>query len=256
MGFKFLSLQSAIPLCFHLTGVPCKANDHVDDEDDDHHHHRSQRRKSRAIRVIGSDCRVRVYDKPVSVADLLRENPFHLVCRSDSFFIGQRVPTLSPAELLKRGHSYLLLPATFFHSDLSFLTLVSSLACPVITPLRPFDIKKTDSGSLQVRVSDEFLEKMVLKQEDDEKKKREVLRVCSTVELEKDYKQLVRCKSWKPKLETIKESSTESNYKRLAAGRVKIFSRIKRRKKKNKSKIKPPASAAVTASCTSTNPVD
>lgn len=109
-----------------------------------------------------------------------------------------------------------------------------------------------------MRVSDEFLEKMVLKQEDDEKKKREVLRVCSTVELEKDYKQLVRCKSkhWKPKLETIKESSTESNYKRSAAGRVKVFSRIKRRKKKNKSKIfKPAASAAVTAiSCTSTTP--
>ncbi|KAJ0973496.1 hypothetical protein J5N97_021455 [Dioscorea zingiberensis] len=195
MGIKSLTLQ-LIPWCFHLAGAPCK---------DNNNHHRS----AGAIRVIGSDCRIRIYDRSVSVAELMQENPLHLVCRSDSFFIGQRVPTLSPAEHLQPGHSYLLLPATFFHSNLSFANLASSL----VAPLRPFDIRKTDSGSLQVRVSDEFLERMAR----EEKKE---MRVCTSEDLEKDYRQLVRCKSkrWKPKLETIRESSTE----KMRAG-VKVF---------------------------------
>lgn len=78
---------------------------------------------------------------------------------------------------------------------------------------------------MQVRVSDEFLEKVA----EEEEEERRLRRVCTTQELEKDYKQLVRCKSrqWRPKLETIRESDRKRGVRALKA-----FGGIKRRKKK------------------------
>ncbi|KAM0936034.1 hypothetical protein DsansV1_C27g0199171 [Dioscorea sansibarensis] len=213
MGIKSLTLQM-IPWCFHVAGAACRDGPTTG--------------PTRTIRLIGSDGRVRIYDRSVSAAELMHEHPLHLVCRSDTFFIGQRVPALAAGDRLQPGHSYLLLPASFFHSVLSFVTLASSLAGPNPNrkaPIRPFDIKKTDSGTLQVRVSDEFLEKVA----EEEEEERRVRRVCTTEELEKDYKQLVRCKSrqWRPKLETIRESE-----RRRGVRALKGFGGIKRRKKK------------------------
>lgn len=158
------------------------------------------------VRLIGSDGRVLVYRRRVHAAELMAEHPRHLICRSDSFYIGRKVPALSESDELQPGNSYFLLPTHFFHSVLSFVTVATSLTSassgskPVI---RPFDIHKTAAGTLQIRVSDEFIEAA----ESDGEVKGKCGRVCTTEALEKDYRQLVRCRSrqWKPELETIRE---------------------------------------------------
>ncbi|XP_020591374.1 uncharacterized protein LOC110032179 [Phalaenopsis equestris] len=147
-------------------------------------------------RLIGLDGRVTVYKRRVKVGDLMKEHTCHLVCRSDSFYIGQKVPALSAAEELQLGHSYFLLPSQFFQSVLSFVTIASSLAKGGGGCLRHFDIQLTDTGRLQIRIGEKGGE---------EAKRGGV--VCTTVALEKEYEQLVGWKSrqWRPKLERIAE---------------------------------------------------
>ncbi|XP_073012965.1 uncharacterized protein [Typha latifolia] len=197
MGLKSLTLQMIPWYCFHLSGVACPSPD-----------------RREPVRLVGSDGRVQIYHRPISAAELMREHPRHLICRSDSFYIGQKVPPLSSRDLLQPGHSYFLLPSHFFHSVLSFVSLASSLLLvkgngnnnnykKAGGVLRPFEVEKSATGMLRIRVSDEFL----VEEEEEEEKGGGGLRVCSTVELEKEYEELVRCRwrQWRPKLETIRE---------------------------------------------------
>jgi PADRE domain len=218
MGLKSLSLQM-VPWCFHMvTGQEPDANSTA---------------RSEPIRLVGSDGRVVVYHRPVSAAELMKEHPCHLICRSDSFFIGQKVPALSAGERLQPGQSYFVLPSQFFHSVLSFVSLASSLLVSntqnngkKMPALRPFDIQKTAAGTLQIRVCDEFLVGKVTEEELETRG-----RVCSSAELEKEYKELC-CKvnKWRPRLDAVREGVERRK------GRGKgflVFSGFVRRRRKN-----------------------
>ncbi|KAL6003568.1 hypothetical protein ACLOJK_023800 [Asimina triloba] len=166
------------------------------------------------INLIRSDGHVTIYHSPTPASLPMRQFPKHLICDSDSFFLGQPIPALSASDTLQLGRNYFLLPSHLFQSVLSFLTLTSFAsqhhAFKSPTRRRPFDILKTASGSVQIRVSDEFIQSLMIgkehKDDDGEAGKK---RLCSTPELEKDYQMLVvggkRFKDWKPKLETIEE---------------------------------------------------
>ncbi|CAN6464569.1 unnamed protein product [Victoria cruziana] len=233
MGVKFLNLQM-LSWCFQVMGshrasclqLPADPSSPV-----------------RTVKLIRSDGVVKVYHHPVTASELMIEFPKHLICHSDSFYIGQKIPALSADEELQLGHKYFLLPKHFFQSVLSFVTLASlaSSSSKNVVGIRPFDISKTAEGSLRIRVSDEFIAKLVeegkVKEEEEGtenqtrgERQNQVHpingKVCTTAELQKDYTQLVRCRSqqWKPKLETIRES--EKKISRLG----KRFG-IKRKKK-------------------------
>ncbi|KAF9607013.1 hypothetical protein IFM89_030432 [Coptis chinensis] len=247
---KFLNLQTIIPAYWCLGNLACL--------------HQADRelirvRPRRVVKLIKWDGVVNIYHQPINASELMLQFPKHLVCHSHSFYIGQKIPPLSPNDKLQLGHSYFLLPVHFFESVLSFVTIASSFnikqlvsssspsslksgnkQAVAIANCQPFDIKKTPSGSLQIRVSDEFLSKLLEQRrqpaEGQEEEKDMTMtknnigsssssrgRICSTPELQRDYTQLVSSRSWKPKLDTIKESK-----------RRKIYSSsfgIKRRKK-------------------------
>ncbi|KAJ6800964.1 uncharacterized protein M6B38_200510 [Iris pallida] len=219
-----------LPRCFHRRRL--------------HHHEVDQSggpisppRSSRTIRLVAPDGRVQVYRRPVAASELMKEFPLHLVCHSESFLIGQKVPALSAEEQLQPGQSYFLLPTHFFHSVLSFVTVASSLVAMVTAPpaaaaerrksfVRPFDIRKTEKGMLQIRISEEVLignddeeEEEVMKEESRRGSSccKSLWRVCSSEELEKDYKQLVllgRRRERNSSLETITEHTRTSKRRR------------------------------------------
>ncbi|XP_020699840.2 uncharacterized protein LOC110112090 [Dendrobium catenatum] len=219
MGFKSLTLQM-VPMCLHVSIRP--------EEDLP----TAKPTSPATVRLILSNGRVRVFRRSLPAEELMASNPLHLVCRSDCFFIGQKVPPLAAGDLLIPGQSYFLLPSDFFSSALSFVSLVSSFSSSGASPsklllLRPFEIQKTAEGKLQLRVSDEFVERLG-EEEDGEEKKKEGM-VCTTEEMEREYRELVvRAKLWKPKLETI----SESERKRRGGGGV-GFTGIRRKEKKN-----------------------
>lgn len=233
MGIKSLSLQM-IPWCFHMGNhVSC-----VQLRPDDHEP------RVRTIKLIQSDGTVKIYHRPISVSELMLEFPKHLVCRSDSFYIGQKIPALSENAKLQLGHKYFLLPKHLFQSVLSFVTIASfassnhSRSAPVLSSsnnalimrdhsknafvkkaassnCQPFIIRKSPSGSLQIRVSDEFISNLMQEgrikdggddDDEDENSARPKGKICTTPQLQKEYSILVESRQWKPKLETIRES--------------------------------------------------
>ncbi|KAL4367684.1 hypothetical protein GQ457_05G009350 [Hibiscus cannabinus] len=210
MGFNKLLNLHTIPWCFHLLGnhISCL------------HLRRSDPPLS-TIKLIHSDGLVKIYDRPIRVSDLMTEFPKHMVCRSDSFFIGQKIPPLSVHDHLQLGHDYFLLPKRFFHSVLSFVTIASfandaqsrNAVLKKAAACRPFVIQKSSSGCLRIRVSDEFIRQLMEEGRTKEETEEESCgsntnnRVCSTPQLQKQYAQLVgSSRHWKPKLETIKET--------------------------------------------------
>ncbi|XP_042499243.1 uncharacterized protein LOC122077373 [Macadamia integrifolia] len=239
MWIKFLSLHM-IPWCFHLrvmrTNLSCL-------QQQQQQRRRRRRRRghqlkpeesvekdsSSSIKLIKLDGLVKIYHQPIHASQLMLEFPKHLVCHSESFYIGQKIPALSEEDELQPGHKYFLLPKHFFQSVLSFVTIASFAAsspsssssnsysskqaflkrAAAAASCQPFDIKRTPSGSLQIRVSDEFISKLM---EEGKTKEEGIHRnetkggVCNTPQLQKDYEQLVGYRQWKPKLETIRES--------------------------------------------------
>ncbi|XP_022773817.1 uncharacterized protein LOC111316066 [Durio zibethinus] len=211
MGIKLLN-RHTIPWCLHLLG-----------------HHISclhlQPEPVGTVKVMNTDGLVKIYDRPIHVSELMTEFPKHMVCRSDSFYIGQKIPALSKDDKLQLGHNYFLLPKQFFQSVLSFVTIASfanarspqsPLPCSSVQESRnamlkkasacqPFHIQKSSSGCLRIRVSDEFIWQLMeeggMKEDVDESWSK----VCTTPQLQKQYSQLVCSRHWKPKLETIKE---------------------------------------------------
>ncbi|OAY76673.1 hypothetical protein ACMD2_25101 [Ananas comosus] len=177
---------------------------------------------SNSIRVVGADGAVRVYECPVSAAEVMTDNPCHLVCRADAAFtIGQKVPALSAADRLLPGHSYFLLPSHFFHSVLSFVSLASSLLLaggPATATATATAAAKSPTGALQIIVCDQLLmnsDKNTMKPSAAEEKEKEMTsscgsssRVCTDEALEKEYREMVKARRerrWTPKLATIGE---------------------------------------------------
>ncbi|WCJ26695.1 hypothetical protein M5689_008495 [Euphorbia peplus] len=172
------------------------------------------------IKLIKWDGVVKIYEQPIQVSDVLMEYPKHLVCCSDSFYIGQKIPPLSLNQQLQPGHKYFLLPQHCFQIVLSFLSIASfRKSDDSLQPLlkkaascRAFDILKSPSGSLRIRVSDEFISRLM--QENEKGGEEEEEGLCTTPQLQKDYRLLVRSRHWKPKLETIRENKKEKKKKK------------------------------------------
>ncbi|CAL5338052.1 unnamed protein product [Camellia sinensis] len=236
----------------------------------------------RSIKLIRWDGVVKMYERPIQVSELMLEFPKHRVCRSDSLYIGQKIPPLSQEDQLQPGHNYFLLPIHFFQSALSFLTITSfassstSISNNTSTSSRsnnqkknaflnkakssttsncqPFHMQKTPSGSVRIRVTEEFLWKLMMgqgkiKQQEEEDEldqdqddgrvccsrsststSTSTSRVCTTAQLQKEYSQLVgysRQSCWKPKLETITES-TEKKKKKKKKKKLVAFFGVKR----------------------------
>ncbi|KAL0004769.1 hypothetical protein SO802_012330 [Lithocarpus litseifolius] len=226
---KYFNLQM-IPWCFHLMGnhVSCMQ---LQPEPEP----KPSSLPVGSIKLIKSDGLVKIYHRPIHASEVMVEFPKHLVCRSDSIYIGQKIPALSENDELQPGHKYFLLPKHFFQSVLSFVTIASfassshqqeSTSSPLISKdsrnaflkkaatCQPFDIQKTTSGCLRIRVSDEFISQLLeegkMREENEEKsdsssKATAKSVVCTTPQLQKEYQQLVGSRLWKPKLETIKE---------------------------------------------------
>jgi hypothetical protein len=241
MGFiKYFNLQMK-PRCFHLMGahVSCMQLQPEPESEPEP--------PVRTIKLIKSDGLVKIYHRPIHASELMVEFPKHLVCRSDSIYIGQKIPALSEDDQLQLGHKYFLLPKHFFQTVLSFVTVASFASSQQheSSPLQPsliskdsriaflkkaaacepFDIQKTPSGCLRIRVSDEFISQLLEQRKMREEEKSESSSssvVCTTPQLQKEYAQLVGSRLWKPKLETIKE--TEKKRKLSSFG-------MKRRKK-------------------------
>ncbi|PWA88465.1 hypothetical protein CTI12_AA119050 [Artemisia annua] len=166
-----------------------------------------------------------------------------MVCRSDSFYIGQKIPPLEQHDRLQPGHTYFLLPSHLFHSVLSFVTIASFtsssskqhqdvhvaaddskmkaafLKKAAASSCSPFDIQKTPSGTLRIRVSELFISQLMMDQASSSSKGDHLVNLdtsttlaadllCTTPQLHKEYKQLVvgSRRGWKPKLEMIKET--------------------------------------------------
>ncbi|KAE8694107.1 Gag protease polyprotein [Hibiscus syriacus] len=181
-----------------------------------HQHNHRRERPRRTLKVINCDGQVKIYDRPVHVAELLNQFPKHMICRSDSLYIGQKIPPLSRDDKLHLGHNYFLLPQQVFQTALSFVTIASFANARYSSPrlaekaaaCQPFRVEKSESGCLRIRVSDEFIRELM------EESKMKVgveescsSRVCTTPQLQKQYTLLVGSSrhNWKPKLETIKE---------------------------------------------------
>ncbi|KAK6238958.1 hypothetical protein QUC31_004427 [Theobroma cacao] len=212
MGLKLLNLHT-IPCWFHLLGnhMSCL--------------HLQPEPRLGTIKIMDSDGIVKIYDRPLHVSELMTEFPKHMICRSDSFYIGQKIPALSKDDQLQLGHRYFLLPKHFFQSVLSFVTIASfanarSPQSPVpssssrvssialvkkAATCQPFQIQKSPSGCLRIRISDEFIWQLMEEGRMKESVDESWSRVCTTPQLQKQYAQLVGSRHWKPKLETIKE---------------------------------------------------
>ncbi|XP_010249366.1 PREDICTED: uncharacterized protein LOC104591916 [Nelumbo nucifera] len=257
MGIKLFNFHM-IPWCFHLMGnyVSCVQL--------------PSETPVETIKLIKSDGLVKIYHRPINVSELMLEFPKHLVCHSDSFYIGQKIPALSENDELKLGHKYFLLPKHFFQSVLSFVTIASFASFPSQSSsssniskhefvkkaanCQPFDFQKTPSGSLQIRVSDEFISKLMIEgkikddQGEDDNHSKSKNRVCTTPQLQKDYTQLVgsRSRQWKPKLEPIRESerrklSSFSMKRRKTAHQSKGTHQIQRPEHLHVTSTKPPS---------------
>ncbi|XP_047077586.1 uncharacterized protein LOC124687902 [Lolium rigidum] len=175
-----------------------------------------EKQQQQAVRLVGCDGQVLTFRRPVTARELMQQHPQHLVCRSDALLIGEKIPAVAPADELQPGQAYFLLPDHLFHSVLSFVSLASSLLLLLSTAPaslapgaknkkqpRPFELHRTDSGTLQIKFSDDFL---VGDDATQAAEKPAVLR--GDERLEKEYEELVgygKALRWAPKLETIQE---------------------------------------------------
>lgn len=230
MGIKSYSLQMIPWYCFHMGGhISCVRQPY-----DDHAGETSGEVGSKTVKLIMADGTVKVYHRPVIAGELMMEFPKLLVCHADSFFIGKKVPPLAETDRLQLGNKYFLLPRHFFQTALTFVTIASFAAADddndkdnnddvsslkkkevvnkLLATCKAFDIQKSPAGRMQIRVSDEFISKLMeegrLKEEGDNGSSNKEEKVCTTPQLQKDYSRLVECRrsvQWRPKLETIRE---------------------------------------------------
>lgn len=164
--------------------------------------HPQEHRKT--IKLLKCDGEVRIYDRPIKAGEVMDEFPKHMVCRSDCFFIGQKIPALPQHHRLQPGHNYFLLPANAFQSNFTFSSFVR---CSSKFGAAAFQIEKTPAGSLRIKLSDEYGGQQ---QELDAAMAKTL--IITTPQLRRDYEQLVvlmRRNQWKPKLDTIAEKKSK-----------------------------------------------
>ncbi|KAL5720078.1 hypothetical protein ACHQM5_012781 [Ranunculus cassubicifolius] len=148
--------------------------------------------------------------------EVMFQFPNMVVCHADSFYIGHPLPTLSIEDELISGQTYFVLPIDQFACKVLSVSSLSSLASsPKHFPSSfggegPFEYIKGANGRLVIKVSPEFLTKIISKRIETESEsccnERDLI---STPELRQHYDQLVGyCKEqgWSPKLHTISES--------------------------------------------------
>ncbi|MFS8020393.1 hypothetical protein Hanom_Chr16g01415051 [Helianthus anomalus] len=199
---------------------------------------KKKKQDRKVIKVFKPDGEINLYHKPIKVSEVMTEEC--MVCRSDSFYIGQKIPPLAQHDRLQPGHTYFLLPAHLFHSVLSFVTIASFTAVQqqqdttaadnmkmkaaflkkaAASSCSPFDIQKTPSGTLRIRVSELFISQLMMDQAAGSKDliglEETNSLLCTTPQLHRDYKQLVvgSRRAWKPKLEMIKETPLKGKRK-------------------------------------------
>ncbi|PKI77187.1 uncharacterized protein LOC116200547 [Punica granatum] len=163
--------------------------------------------------------------------EVMFEFPDKMVCHADSFYLGRPIPSLSIDDEFVPGQAYFVLPIDFFPPSSSpsscsgYILSASTLAIlgsSSVSPKRalidfgedgPFQYVKGEDGRLLMKVSPDFIMRIITKgKEGDDKKDRAReggtrSSLCSTPELRKQYEQLVGCREqvWSPKLETISE---------------------------------------------------
>jgi hypothetical protein len=211
---SLVALHSSAPSsCFPQPPAPspCPSPPREEEEEEE------EKREAAAVRLVGSDGKVRTYRRPVTARELMQQHPRHLVCRSDALLIGEKIPAVAPGEVLEPGHAYFLLPAHLFHSVLSFVSLASSLLLLLSASSasaakkqqqRPFELLRTASGTLQIKFSDDFLLAADDKVADLAAAATNPPVLRGDKKLEKEYEELVgysKARRWSPKLDTIQE---------------------------------------------------
>ncbi|KAI5660290.1 hypothetical protein M9H77_29083 [Catharanthus roseus] len=74
---------------------------------------------SGVVKVFFNDGRLRIYTRPVRVAELMMENPGSFLCDSSHLKVGHRIPGLSADEELELRQIYFLLPMEMLYSVLT-----------------------------------------------------------------------------------------------------------------------------------------
>nr|GEZ44062.1 hypothetical protein [Tanacetum cinerariifolium] len=180
------------------------------------------------------------------------------------------------------GHTYFLLPSHLFHSVLSFVTIASFtsshnhghvpaddskmkaafLKKAAASSCSPFDIQKTPSGTLRIRVSELFILQLMMDQASSKTDQLVNLSagaelLCTTPQLHREYKQLVvgSRRGWKPKLEMIKETPSKGgiNKRKVKMLLSTSINRMKTKLKKNKNAKKAVALSQISSSSSSSS---
>ncbi|KAI3672766.1 hypothetical protein L6452_38865 [Arctium lappa] len=155
--------------------------------------------------------------------EIMFEFPDCMVCDADRFYIGNAIPALSIDDQLRPGKTYFVLPLEIFSSEILSSSSISAFAA--CTPRRtPTDVKegpleyiKGSNGRFLIKVKPEFMARHLLSRgghDDNQQNGGTIISnptassLCSTLELKKEYEQLVRSKvqTWSPNLDTISET--------------------------------------------------
>lgn len=144
MGMKLMKvfmMHMNMRWCMHI-------QDHHLDPDDHHHDEMMMKSKSRSksrirskssssskkiIKVVKWEGGMKTYSRRIKVGEVIMESPKHMVCRSDTLYIGQKIPPLPENQVLRPGNTYFLLPSHLFQSVLSFVTVASILSAAAAT---------------------------------------------------------------------------------------------------------------------------
>ncbi|XP_042514958.1 uncharacterized protein LOC122089364 [Macadamia integrifolia] len=151
--------------------------------------------------------------------EVMFEYPDRLVCHSGSFYIGHPIPALAIGDELIKGETYFVLPIDRFASKMfSASSLASFDSSPKPAPINfrncPLQYIKGANGRVLIRVSPEFILKILLRGKDNQGCNSPTSSfLCSTPELQKHYEQLVgsREQTWSPRLDTISEFRKSCN---------------------------------------------
>ncbi|KAL4566388.1 hypothetical protein LXL04_030503 [Taraxacum kok-saghyz] len=180
-------------------------------------------------KVIYWEGNTKIHTKKRLVAgEIMFEFPESMVCDADRFFIGHTIPALSIDDQLKPGKTYFVLPLDIFSTEILTASSISTILAHTAKVTTPSNLKECpleyingSNGGVLIKVKPEFLARHLTSRgggghddddddDDQEKEGRNSSRssLCSTPELKKEYKQLVRSKdqTWSPNLTTISEA--------------------------------------------------
>ncbi|KAF5767849.1 hypothetical protein HanRHA438_Chr14g0640431 [Helianthus annuus] len=154
--------------------------------------------------------------------EIMFEFPESMVCDADRFFIGHAIPALAIDDQLIPGKTYLVLPLDIFSTEILSVSSISAFVAlnhrRTAADLKdgPLEYINGSNGSILMKVKPEFMARHLScrgghgnDQENDVTSIHAPTSLCSTPELQKEYKQLVRSKdqTWSPNLDTISEAN-------------------------------------------------